>query len=66
MLSYKQDMEDIMAENKQTLKYRINKEYLKNCTIARKADINTNQVKFFSVNANKKVKEDLFDDIEMF
>ncbi|MCI8555144.1 MAG: hypothetical protein HFI85_01015 [Clostridia bacterium] len=55
-----------MAENKQTLKYRINKEYLKNCTIARKADINTNQVKFFSVNANKKVKEDLFDDIEMF
>ena len=39
MLSYRQDMEDIMAENKQTLKYRINKEYLKNCTIARKADI---------------------------
>lgn len=55
-----------MAGNtKQTLKYKIDKEYLKNCTIARKADINVNQIKFFNVNSAKKVKDDLFDDLDM-
>lgn len=51
-------MEEIMSEKKkQTLSYRLNKEYLKNCTIFGKAKMNVNEIKFFKVNGKAKVED---------
>lgn len=53
-------MEDMMAGNN-NLKYRLNNEYLKNCTIFGKANMKVNQEKSFRIPSNVRVKEDDFE-----